>query len=93
MSVNVYCFGNEMPNSIGAAKGNNQIFLQDNLHFCSAIGWKKLAGKRYNGKTLRYQTYARRHIYLAYNLISLNIPAAFEQYLKMLSVKLKCKSL
>jgi len=51
MSVNVYCFGNEMPNSIGAAKGNNQIFLQDNLHFCSAIGWKKLAGKRYNGKT------------------------------------------
>jgi len=41
-----------MPNSVGAAKGSNQIILQHTLHFCSAIGWKKLAGKRYDGQNL-----------------------------------------
>jgi len=62
------------------------------MHFCSAIGWQKLAGKRYDGKTFSNQIYARRHIYLVHNLISWNVPA-FEQYLQTSLVKLRCESL
>jgi len=81
-----------MPDSIGAVEENNQVFLQHTLHFCSASGRQKLAGKRYDGKTLSNQTYAHRHIYLIFNLIGLNIPV-FEQNYKMSSVKVKYESM